>query len=207
MLTLSLFCTTVAAVTNWYTRVRPRAVLETVSKPLTTILVIWVAIAADGPRTPTILAVVGLVFCLGGDVALLDVIDRFVVGLVSFLIGHIVFIAMFITLHLHRPWWGVPAVVVLVVHGASIGRRIVAGATAQDATLRVPVSAYLVVITSMTVVAAMTGRWWAVAGATAFVISDTILGWRAFVRERAWMGLAVMMTYHAALVGLALSLR
>lgn len=206
MLALALICTLLAALVNWSTRVRPNVTLETVSKPLTTILVIWVAIAADGPRPATILAVVGLVFCLAGDIALLDVVDQFVVGLAAFLVGHVVFIAMFATLHLHRPLWGIAAAVVLAVHAVVIGRRIVVGAVAKDATLRVPVSAYLVVISAMTVVAVMTGQWWAIAGALAFVISDTVLGWRAFVREKSWMALAVMVTYHAALVGLALSL-
>ncbi|MCU1398053.1 MAG: hypothetical protein JWN62_1162 [Acidimicrobiales bacterium] len=207
MLALALICTAVAAVANWSTRVHPNERLETVSKPLTTILVIWVAIAANGPRGSTVLAAIGLLFCLAGDIALLDVVDQFVVGLGAFLVGHVVFIAMFVTLHLRHPWWGLIAALVVAVHAVVVGRCIVAGATAQDATLRAPVSAYLVVITSMTVVAVMTGRWWAVVGAIAFVISDTILGWRAFVRERAWMALAVMMTYHAAVVGLALSLR
>jgi uncharacterized membrane protein YhhN len=206
VLASALISTLVAAVANWSTRIRPNTTLETISKPLTTLLVVWVAIAADGARTPTILAVIGLLFCLAGDIALLDVIDRFVVGLGAFLVGHLVFIAMFVTMRLDRPWWGIAAAVVVAVHAAIVGKRIVAGASAQDAALRIPVSAYLLVITSMTVVAVMTGRWWAIAGAIAFVISDTVLGWRAFVRERSWMALAVMMTYHAALVGLALSL-
>ena len=206
MLALSLVCTAIAAVTNWWTRVHPNARLETISKPLTTVLVMWVAVAADGPATPTTLAVIGLVLCLLGDVALLDVVDRFVVGLVCFLVGHIVFIAMFVTLHLPHPWWGAPLGAVLVVHGALVGRRIVAGASAKEPALRGPVMAYLVVILSMAVVAAMTGNWFGVGGAVAFVVSDTLLGWRAFVGEQPWMSPAVMITYHAALVGLALSL-
>jgi uncharacterized membrane protein YhhN len=92
------------------------------------------------------------------------------------------------------------------VHASTIGRRIVTGAIAKDAGLRVPVTAYLFVISGMAVVATMTGRWWAIAGAAAFVLSDTILGWRAFVSEKRWMALAVMVTYHAALVGLAVTL-
>ena len=44
-------------------------------------------------------------------------------------------------------------------------------------------------------------------GVTAFVVSDTILGLEAFVLKRRWMPLAVMVTYHTALIGLALSLR
>ena len=207
MLALALVCTLAAALVNWSTRVRPNPRLETASKPLTTILVIWVAIATDGSRPATILAVIGLVCFLAGDIALLDVVDQFVVGLAAFLVGHVVFIAMFATLHLQRPIWGIVAAVVLAVHAGVIGRRIVVGATGQDRALQIPVTAYLVVISAMTVVGVMTGRWWAIAGAAAFVVSDTVLGWRAFVREQAWMALAVMVTYHAALVGLALSLR
>ena len=208
---VALLCTVVAAVANWWTRIRPNETLETISKPLTTILVIWVAIAAatehGGSRPATVFAVIGLVFCLAGDIALLDVIDRFVVGLTAFLFGHVAFIAMFVSLHLHRPLWGLAALVVLVPYAAIIGRRIVAGAAAQDQALQVPVVAYLFVITAMAVVAVMTGRWWAIAGAAAFVFSDTVLGWRAFVTDKRWMALTVMVTYHSALVGLALSLR
>lgn len=206
VLALSLICTAFAALTNWYTRVRPNQALETVSKPLTTVLVIWVAVAADGPSTATVLAIVGLVFCLLGDIALLDAVDRFIVGLVSFLIGHLIFIAMFVSLHLPDLVWGLVAGVVLVGHASVIGRRIVAGAAHKEPALKIPVSAYLVVIMSMAVVAAMTGNWWGIAGAFAFVLSDTVLGWRAFVAEKAWMALVVMITYHAALVGLALCL-
>lgn len=207
MLAAALICTAVAALGDWWTRLRPNRLVETITKPLTTILVIWVAIAADGPDTATILAVIGLLFCLGGDIALLDVVDRFIVGLVLFLIGHVVFVAMFVVLHLPHPAWGAVAAAVLVAHAAITGRRIVAGASAKEPALQIPVIAYLVVIMSMAVVAAMTGRWWAIAGSVAFVVSDSVLGWRAFVGEKRWMSLTVMVTYHAALVGLALSLR
>ena len=207
MLTLSLTCTGIAAVANWRTRIWPNTTLESISKPVTTVLVMWVALAAGGPHTATVLAEIGLVFCLVGDIALLDVIDRFIVGLAAFLIGHVVFIVMFVTLHLRHPALGVIAAVLLALHGCTIGRRIVIGATGKDSALKIPVIAYLVVITTMAVVAVMTGRRWAIAGAGAFVLSDTLLGWRAFVSERRWMALAVMVTYHSALVGLALSLR
>ncbi|CAB4886661.1 unannotated protein [freshwater metagenome] len=207
MLTLALICTAVGMSVNWFTKLRPNPTMETVSKPIATALVMWVAVAADGPRTATVLAVVGLVFCLIGDIALLDVVDRFVVGLGSFLIGHLVFIAMFVTLHLHKPLWGIAAAAVLAVHAVTVGRRIIAGAVANKPELTAPVLAYLVIISAMAVVAPMTGRWWAVAGAAAFVLSDTLLGWREFVGKKPWFPLAVMVTYHAALVGLALSLR
>ncbi|MCY7300748.1 MAG: lysoplasmalogenase, partial [Ilumatobacteraceae bacterium] len=89
---------------------------------------------------------------------------------------------------------------------ATAGRSIVSGAVAKDPALRTPVVAYLVVISAMTVCGWATGRNWVIAGSTLFVISDSLLGWRAFVRERPWMGVAVMVTYHGAIVSLALSL-
>ena len=70
----------------------------------------------------------------------------------------------------------------------------------------VPVRAYLAVISSMCVVGWATGNWLIMVGATAFIISDSILGWGQFVAERRWMHLAIMITYHVAIVSLALSL-
>lgn len=43
-------------------------------------------------------------------------------------------------------------------------------------------------------------------GLALFVLSDSILGWRQFVGPKRWMPLAVMVTYHGALLGLALTL-
>ena len=51
-----------------------------------------------------------------------------------------------------------------------------------------------------------TGRPAAIAGSALFVLSDSILGWRQFVGPKRWMPLAVMVTYHGALLGLALTL-
>lgn len=206
MLTASLICTAIAAAANWWSRIRPTGNLELLSKPATTIFVIWVAIATDGPRAATILAVVGLLFCLLGDVALLPLVDRFIVGLGAFLIGHIFFVAMFAALGLPHRWWGVPAAVVVSALGWGVARPIVAGATAKSPQLRIPVVSYFAVISTMFIVAAMTGNAWCIAGATAFVISDSLLGRGEFVREMRWTHLGIMVTYHAALLGLALSL-
>ena len=37
-------------------------------------------------------------------------------------------------------------------------------------------------------------------------MSDTILGWRRFVGSKAWMPVAIMVTYHLGQVGLVASL-
>jgi alkenylglycerophosphocholine hydrolase len=206
MLAVAITMTAITAMANWWSRVRPAGHLETISKPLTTVLMIWVACAANGPRTATILAVIALIFCLIGDVALLDIVDKFIVGLGAFLVGHLVFIAVFVTRHLSHPWWGLPALAVIVVAGVVCARPIIAGAASQNAQLKVPVTLYFVAISCMFVIAAMTGNWWAIAGAGAFVISDSLLGLRQFVREARGMAVAVMITYHTALFCLALSL-
>ncbi|MGZ6983012.1 MAG: lysoplasmalogenase family protein, partial [Ilumatobacteraceae bacterium] len=58
----------------------------------------------------------------------------------------------------------------------------------------------------MCIIGWATGNWLIMVGATAFIVSDAILGWGQFVAERSWMHLAIMVTYHVAIVSLALSL-
>jgi uncharacterized membrane protein YhhN len=204
----------VAAPLNWWGR-WPATVLpggadrerwDTVTKPIPTVLVIALAVALDAPVTATAWCVAALVFCLVGDVALLAAVDRFVVGLASFLVGHLAFVGQMAALGFDGVAWGAGAAAVLVVFGLSVGLRIVRSAAASERALRLPVGAYLVVIAVMTVSAWATGLPWAMVGAAAFVVSDSILGWGKFVAGRRWMPLAVMVTYHWALVGLTLSL-
>src|SRR5215213_9375630 len=68
-----------------------------VFKPLTTALIILVALQAGhgtaGFYTPLIVA--GLVCSLAGDVFLMLPRDRFVAGLVSFLLAHLCYVAAF----------------------------------------------------------------------------------------------------------------
>ncbi len=67
--------------------------------------------------------------------------------------------------------------------------------------MRIPVSAYLIVISTMVVVAVGTGEPWLIAAAATFYVSDAILGWNRFVAPVGWMPLAVMVTYHLAQAG------
>jgi uncharacterized membrane protein YhhN len=203
-LTLVCIATALAAITNWYSRVTVNDRVELISKPLTTIGAIAIAALADGPRSATIVAVLALVLCLIGDVALLPAVDQFVVGLAAFLLGHIAFIVMFALRGFDR--WTVSGVAIVGV-AALLGTAavpIVRGASAKG--LGIPVRAYLVVISSMCVLGWATGNWLIMVGATAFIVSDSILGWGQFVAERRWMHLAIMVSYHVAIVSIALSL-
>ena len=203
-MTLAVVATAIAAIANWYSRLQRLDRLELFSKPLTTIGAITIAALADGPRPATVAAVAALVLCLIGDIALLHVVDQFVLGLAAFLLAHIAFIVMFAQRGFDRwPLAGVGVVVCALLVG-TIALPIVRGATAKG--MGIPVQAYLAVISSMTVLGWATENWLIMVGATAFIISDSILGWGQFVAERAWMHLAIMVTYHIAIVSLALSL-
>ncbi len=199
-----VIATVIAAVCNWYFRIRPNDRGELITKPLTTIGAIGIAALAGGPHSATIAGVVALVLCLVGDVALLPAVDKFIVGLASFLLGHIAFIVMFALLGLDH--WALAGVAIIgcALLVGTIAMPIVTGAKAKG--LGIPVRLYLVVIMAMFVLGWATGNWLIMVGSAAFILSDSILGWGQFVGEKKWMHLAIMMTYHVAIVSLALSL-
>ena len=201
---VALIATAAAAVTNWCSRWKKADRVERFSKPLTTVGAIAIAALAGGQASATIVAVIALAMCLVGDIALLPAVDRFVVGLAAFLLGHIGFIVMFVILGLDR--WRLAGVAIAgcALLLGTVAVPILRGAAAKG--FGIPVRVYLAVISSMCVVGWATGNWLIMIGATAFIISDSILGWGEFVAERTWMHLAIMMTYHVAIVSLALSL-
>lgn len=193
-----------AAATDWWSRWRDDDRVEVWAKPTTTVLVIVLALVAGGDVVPVLLTVLALVLCLVGDVALLPQIDRFVVGLAAFLLGHLVFVAALAAVGLDVPLLALLALCLVGPGVAVVGRRIVRAAAVSSSDLVGPVIAYLAVISVMVVVAWATGIVAAIVGSTAFIVSDSVLGWRKFVGERRWMAVVVMITYHVALVGLGL---
>jgi uncharacterized membrane protein YhhN len=82
----------VAALANWWVRVSPSPVVELVTKPLVTIMMIVAAATIHAnPSSARPWVVSGLVCCLVGDVALLPQVDKFIIGLAAFLVGHVLF--------------------------------------------------------------------------------------------------------------------
>ncbi|NLG49000.1 MAG: lysoplasmalogenase [Chloroflexi bacterium] len=181
---------------------------EYVAKPLTTILILLLAVTRDGAGDPFYQAaiVVGLGFSLAGDVFLMLPGDRFVPGLASFLLAHLAYIVAFtsggmgLSLVSLAPFLPLMAVMygVLAPH---LGE------------MKVPVLLYEVVII------AMAWRAWArwaqtddtaallgAIGAVLFVASDAALAVNRFVGRFKAVHALVLGTYFCAQWLIALSI-
>ena len=187
---------------NWWAKYAAAKTAETVVKPLVPLALIGVAAAGSAPAGERAMLIAGLVACWVGDVALLERVDRFLVGLVAFVLAHLLFSAMFTVVGLHRGWPVVAGGVLVALLAGVAGPRVVRGAAGHG--LGVPVVVYLIVISAMAILGWATHRPWTAVGVSAFLLSDTLLGWERFVRGRRWLSVAVMVTYHLALLGITL---
>jgi uncharacterized membrane protein YhhN len=194
-----------AALGNWWSRLRDDHRLESVTKPAVTLALIGAALTLDAhPAGARPWFIAALALCVVGDIALLKAVDQFVVGLGAFLVGHVLFAVGALVMGVHAAWLPVPLAAVAVgTVVAPVLRPIVRGA----GPLAGPVVAYFGVISVASCLLVATGRAWAIAGAVAFMVSDSILGTDKFVRRLPWSPVAVMVTYHVALTALVLSLR
>jgi uncharacterized membrane protein YhhN len=197
----------VLAVSNWVAVARAAKRLEYATKPGAIALLVLVAVALDPVFGDTrAWFVAALVLCLLGDVLLMLPADRFVFGLVSFLLAHV---AYTIGLDLHAGTAAALVVASVVVSVAIVALavpilgRIRAG---DQRELAGPVAAYMLVISAMLVSALATGNVWAGTGAALFFVSDALIAWNRFVRPLAFAPVAIMVTYHLGQAGLVLSL-
>jgi hypothetical protein len=108
-------------------------------------------------------------------------------------------------------WWAVARGAALLEHIAKPAVTLCAIAVATlsggDAAV-VTLAVAALVISAMALLGWGTGNSAAAAGTALFVLSDTLLGWRRFVRRDGGdrrLAVAVMVTYHAAIFVLASS--
>jgi len=162
--------------------------LNVVFKPLATLCVIaWSALGRSDDDLVKRWIVLGLVFSLAGDVALLWPVQGFLVGLVAFLLGHVSYLVALtrrVRFLASPPAFGVWAIV-----AASVLAGLWAGVPAE---LRAPVLVYVCALAAMAAQATSVwlvrrgapgaGRWRTVAiGGALFVLSDAILARDKFV--------------------------
>ncbi len=184
--------------------------LYSVLKPLTTILIIGVAVASarhSGFYQIAMIAALGL--CLLGDILLLDD-ATFLWGLVSFLFGHVCFIAGFtyensISGGILAGAW---ALALLAAYGVAIYLLLSPGLQ----KMKLPVAFYMAAILVMSWQAITFGinirgaAWLASAGSLLFVSSDSILAFNRFRKNFYFAELLVLSTYWTSLILMALSI-
>ena len=202
----ALLVAALAAVVDWIAVARSEKRIEYVAKPLAMAALVVVAVTVDTSLDARrIWFAVACVFSLAGDVFLMLRRDRFVQGLVSFLLAHVCYVVGLAQAPL-RPQRAAVGLVLVTVAVIVVGRVVLRAVRADHPALFAPVIVYLVVIATMVVTAWAAGPALAVAGAVLFFISDSILAVQRFVRPRSWAPVAVMVTYHLAQAGLILSL-
>jgi alkenylglycerophosphocholine/alkenylglycerophosphoethanolamine hydrolase len=198
-LTLCAFASAALAIAaDWRTRHRAFYVL----KPLTTLLIAGIALAATpDQRAYQYWILAALLLSLAGDVCLMFEGDGwFLGGLGSFLLAHLAFAAAFLQgiAAPDPPGW----LAVIVFY--AIGMLLVL--LPRAGRLKVPMLAYCLVLAAMVFTAAArhaalasTASLCAVLGALLFMLSDSALGWRRFVARFRYAQAVILSTYWAAI--------
>jgi len=168
-------------------------------------LLLWLALSGGLGGHLTWFAL-GLVCSLVGDVFLMLPRERFVAGLVAFLLAHLAYLVGF---NPSLPPLNLASLIlapVPFVIASQIYRRIARGLEAGgQGRLKLPILAYMIVISLMLLSALLTlvrPEWSAVAalsasgGALLFMLSDTLLAWNKFVAPLRHNRVLVRMSYH-----------
>lgn len=176
-----------------------RAVIKTV--PLSLFAVIaWLA------GSPWLL-IFGLAFSAVGDFALAFRGEKpFLAGLSAFFVAHVAYIALFVLEAGSLKWteepWRIAVCAALVIHASWMGGKL---GRSVPAELKLPVFAYIAVISLMGVAAAAYGSLTVLAGALLFAVSDTLLAAGKFLvpegdARQPLLKIGVWVTYIAAQV-------
>lgn len=199
--------TLISALTTIWAESSNRPRLVYIFKPLTTVLILLLALQAPAISLRyKVLIMLGLLFSLGGDVFLMLPQDRFIPGLVSFLLAHLSYIAAFSTPQglCFSTWWVAPGIVY-----ALMLLRLLRG---KLGSMHIPVLAYTFIILTMAgqaleryVAVGTITALYAGIGAILFVISDSALAINRFWGEYKAADAIVLGTYYAAQWLMALS--
>ncbi|PKN60102.1 MAG: lysoplasmalogenase [Deltaproteobacteria bacterium HGW-Deltaproteobacteria-11] len=183
------------------------------TKPLLSALFILAAISV--PHTNPnyygfILA--GLLFCMAGDVFLIFFLSRklFMVGLVSFLAGHIMYSIAFFSM-------GSPGKLIVIITALCLAISVTVFIWIRPylGAMIIPVIAYIAIITMMVIGAAslvgnehlnFTGRALVFCGAILFYLSDIFVARHRFVKKEYINRLAGLPMYYAAQFMIACSI-
>ncbi|WP_256751799.1 lysoplasmalogenase family protein [Mesorhizobium sp. Mes31] len=204
----TLIFSLVAAVIYAFTLGMAPTLARSAAKTLAVAMLAVLAALQGGP----LLLVAALALSAVGDAFLSrDGEKAFLGGLASFLVAHIVYVALFLRsggglgLLGAESWRGAIALamaVFAIVMLAALWRRVGPG-------LRVPIAVYVAAILAMGMSALTTSNAWLIGGAVLFMASDGLLATEKFLvaaisPHRIWMRFAVWALYYAAQLGITL---
>ncbi len=196
----------IVAITDWVAVATRRKTLEYFAKPgVMLVLLVWLW-QASGFSGSLIWFGLGLVFSMAGDIFLMLPRERFIAGLVAFLLAHVAYIIGFNQTPTAFNLAGFVLAVLVALVFLRVYRRIAVGLDSSgQPALKTPVLVYSLVISVMLLSALLTlaaNTWQAgaailvSAGALLFFLSDTLLASNKFVTPIRWGRLAVIITYH-----------
>jgi len=196
-----LILVAVVALVDWWSVATDRLNIEFMAKPLVIILLIGVALAVDTTDNVSRgLVISALGASLVGDVVLMTPDARFELGLLSFLVAHVLYVFAFVD-RVQLLSATVSGLAILVA-AALVVPPIVKSVVAQSRFLAVAVVVYMLALAATAVSAASSGILIAALGGAAFFISDSLLGWGRFVGPTPGGRKVVMISYHLGQVGL-----
>ncbi|MBI9033460.1 MAG: lysoplasmalogenase [Bacteroidales bacterium] len=176
-------------------------------KPLTTALVILMSVNLNTDQSfYGYLITTGLCFSLLGDIFLMLPSDRFMHGLSSFFLAHLIFIWAFMQQRIEFSWGFsmvmilIPIITILFTY-QKLGKMLL------------PVTLYMFVLTFMSWSAwsvyfreSESQLFIAATGTVSFLISDSVLAWDRFIKKFKAAELILLTTYFIAISLLALSI-
>lgn len=201
------------ALLDWYAAWKENRYLLLVAKPLTVVFMMLWTLEFSGWQGAMLFFGLGLIFSLGGDVALLFSARWFMLGLASFLVAHIMFIIGFS--RPLAPFSAFSGVIALIIGltGARILRAVRAGIDRMPGSKKMkPASTVYGIALSLMLLSAMLtffNEQWSAAsslvaalGASFFFASDSMLSYDRFVRKLSHARFWVHVTYHLGLFGI-----
>jgi len=155
--------------------------------------ILFFAVVRTDTFAGKLLLLAALIFSAIGDTLL--AFDYFIYGIGAFLIAQLSYASYFV-----RSWQGISQRKLLTTALLIYVLVMVWFLTPHLSDLRIPVFAYLIVISIMGVMAIQSSlpTRWAVLGALIFISSDSLIAINKFIHPLPASGEAIMLTYYAA---------
>jgi uncharacterized membrane protein YhhN len=198
----------IIALVDWVAVARSNKRLEYFAKPGVMLALVAAISFSNGFQGPLLWFGVGAIFSLAGDVFLMLRRERFMAGLVAFLLAHICYLVGLTSPPPQISLAGGIVAILVGLTGIQLYRSIRSGLTRSNKEkMKLPVMVYAIFISLMLLSALLTlvtaNEVWlpaaallVSAGALLFYLSDTFLAWNRFVQPLKHARLRVIVLYH-----------